>query len=87
MVHSQLLVIWEYLIEASQERPSVQDLLFTSTIGSLIGECIHMGTIAMKKNRFTTVEKIVVTLINPMYVLNNGYRSTNENTNWWHKAR
>lgn len=80
-------LIWEYLIEASRERPSIQDLLLTSTTGSLIGECIHMSTIAMKKNKFTTFEKIVVTIINPMYVLNNGYRATNETTCWWRKKQ
>jgi hypothetical protein len=29
----------------------------------------------MRKNRYTTVEKIVVTIINPMFVFNNGYKS------------
>ncbi len=78
-------VIWEYLIESSQEQPSIQDLLVTSTAGTVLGEIIHIGTIEMKKNGFTTFEKIVVTIINPMYVINNGYRTTHETTNWWRK--
>ncbi len=78
-------VIWEYLWESSQERPSIQDLLFTSTIGSVMGELIHMSTIALKRNRFTTFEKIVVTIINPAYVINNGYRPTHEKRIWWKK--
>ncbi|GIV33467.1 MAG: hypothetical protein KatS3mg031_1002 [Chitinophagales bacterium] len=76
-------VIWEYLWEASQERPSIQDLLFTSTIGSVVGECMHVSTIALKRNRFTVFEKILVTLINPAYVINNGYKKTSEKHIWW----
>ncbi len=70
-------VIWEYGIEAFFERPSIQDLLFTSTIGSALGEAAHRATISMNKNGFNTLEKIVVTVINPSFVFNNGYKKKN----------
>lgn len=38
---SALSVSWEYLIEAWSEQPSIQDLLTTSPIGSLLGEGIY----------------------------------------------
>lgn len=69
-------IFWEYTVEATAEQPSIQDLLFTSTIGSVYGELAHRATIGMSRSggRFTTVEKIVVTILNPAYVINNGFR-------------
>jgi hypothetical protein len=65
---------WEYGFEAFIERPSIQDLLFTSTIGSAMGELAWVATKAMKKDGFTFLESIAITVINPAYVVNNGYR-------------
>lgn len=70
--------IWEYGIEAIAEQPSIQDLFITPLVGSLIGELAHQGTLRMKRNGFTLGEKILVTIINPSYVLNNGFRMTNK---------
>lgn len=67
-------VIWEYGIEAAAEQPSIQDLLFTSTIGSVAGELAHQATLKMRRNGMTGMEKVIVTIINPSYVLNNGYK-------------
>jgi hypothetical protein len=67
-------LLWEYTLEAMEEHPSIQDLAYTSTLGSLIGEGFHQLTIKMKKNGFSLREKIIVLLINPGYVLNNGFR-------------
>lgn len=67
-------LFWEYVVEAIAEKPSIQDLLFTSTIGSLLGEGINQMTIQMKKNGFKTWEKVVIIIINPTYVLNRGFR-------------
>ena len=64
---------WEYFIESVAERPSINDMLFTSTIGSVMGEGIHQVTKLMKKNGFTTLEKVALTVINPLYVIQNGY--------------
>jgi hypothetical protein len=66
-------VIWEYGIEAAAEQPSIQDLLFTSTIGSALGELAHKATLKMRKGGMTFGEKVIITIINPSYLLNNGY--------------
>lgn len=65
---------WEYTIEAVAEQPSIQDLIVTPVVGSVIGELSHQATLRMKRRGFNTLEKVVVTLINPTYVLNNGYK-------------
>lgn len=72
--------IWEYCIEGFAERPSTQDLIITSTTGALLGEVIHRGTLRMGRNGFNTVEKIVVSIINPLFILNNkfSYRLTEQ---------
>jgi hypothetical protein len=64
-------VLWEYCIEGVAERPSTQDLLITSTTGALLGEAVHRSTLRMSRDGFTTLEKIIVTIINPLFVLNN----------------
>ncbi|TSA31417.1 MAG: DUF3943 domain-containing protein [Porphyromonadaceae bacterium] len=66
--------LWEYGIEAVMERPSAQDLITTPVAGIALGELFHFLTKKMRRGGFTTGEKILVTLINPSYVLNNGYR-------------
>ncbi len=66
-------LIWEFTIEALEEHPSMQDLLVTSNVGSLIGEGFHRLTAKMRKNGLTLPEKIIVSSINPGHVLNNGY--------------
>ena len=67
-------LIWEFVIEAVAEQPSIQDLLLTSTLGSVMGEFAHRATIRLNQNGFSTFEKILITFINPSYVINNGYR-------------
>ena len=65
---------FEYFIESWSERPSVQDLLITPIVGSILGELVFRATQEMRKDGFTTAEKVTVTVINPMYVFQNGYR-------------
>lgn len=36
-------VLWEYGFEAFNEIPSIQDLIITSMVGSVIGECFHLA--------------------------------------------
>jgi hypothetical protein len=67
-------LLWEFVTEAVAEQPSIQDLLFTSNLGSIIGELSHRATIRMGRNGFSTFEKILSTLINPVYVFNNGFK-------------
>lgn len=65
---------WEYGFEAFIEQPSAQDLLITSTVGSLLGEASHQLTRRMRRNGFSTGERIVLTLVNPVQVVQHGYR-------------
>lgn len=65
---------WEYVWEGGLEQPSIQDLLVTPIFGSLVGELSHRATKSMARNGFNWYEKITVCLINPSYVLNNGFR-------------
>lgn len=65
---------FEYFIESWDEQPSINDLIITPVVGSILGEGIFRATQEMRKDGFTTAEKIVVTVINPMYVFQNGYR-------------
>ncbi|MCB9203806.1 MAG: DUF3943 domain-containing protein [Flavobacteriales bacterium] len=66
--------VWEYVIEAGLEQPSIQDLIITPIAGIAFGELIHFGTMKMAKNGLKWYEAIAVTVLNPMFVLNNGYR-------------
>ncbi len=66
--------IWEYGLEAFAEQPSTQDLFITPLVGSFVGELAHLATLRMRRNGFTGIEKVVVTVINPSYVLNNGFK-------------
>lgn len=66
--------VFEYFTEAMFEQPSIQDLLVTPMFGSLMGEGIHQLTLKLAKNGFTTIDKIIVFLINPAYVWNHAFR-------------
>ncbi|HMV03769.1 MAG TPA: DUF3943 domain-containing protein [Chitinophagales bacterium] len=68
---------WEYLIESGFERPSVQDLIVTPVIGSLLGELFHFSTMKMSKNGFKWYEATFVSLFNPMFAINNGFKRFN----------
>ena len=65
--------IWEYFIEATAEKPSTQDLIVTPIIGSILGESIHQLTMNMRRNGFNFFKKVFVIILNPMFVLNNGF--------------
>ena len=65
--------IWEYIIEGVAERPSAQDLFITPVVGSMLGEATHLLTMSMRRNGFNFFEKVFVLLLNPMFVINNGF--------------
>lgn len=65
---------FEYFVESWSERPSVNDLIVTPVVGSILGELIFQATREMRKDGFTTGEKVILTVINPLYVFQNGYR-------------
>ncbi len=68
-------MLWEYFTEAFFEQPSIQDMIVTPIAGVIFGELAHRATIRMSRNGFTWYEKGLIILINPMYVLNNGFKS------------
>ncbi len=67
-------LLWEYGIEAINEQPSINDLITTPLCGIALGELAHQATKRMKRGGFTLGEKILVTIIDPYYVINNGYK-------------
>lgn len=69
--------IWEYFIESGFEQPSIQDLFVTPIVGSLFGELMHFSAIKMSKNGFKWYEATFVSLFNPMFAINNGFKPFN----------
>lgn len=67
-------LMWEYLVESGFERPSVQDMIVTPIAGSLLGELFHFATVRMSRNGFKWYEAAFVSIFNPMYAINNGFR-------------
>ena len=74
LISTAASVGWEYGFEAPIEHPSAQDLWITSTTGSVLGELSYRATKAMARNGFNPLEKVVVTIINPVWVAQRGYR-------------
>ena len=68
-------LFWEYFLEAINEQPSINDLITTPIAGIALGELTNRATKRMRRGGFTTGEKILVTLLNPFYVINNGYKT------------
>lgn len=66
--------ILEYIIEATPEKPSIQDLIVTPIAGAILGESTHLLTMNMRGNGFIFFEKVCVLILNPMFVINNGFR-------------
>ncbi len=68
-------VMWEYLVEAVAEQPSIQDLIATPIMGSVLGELFNRWSVAiLRKGRLNFGQKALVFFLNPSYVINNGYR-------------
>jgi hypothetical protein len=64
---------FEYFIESWGEQPSITDLIVTPVVGSLYGELVYRATQNMRQDGFTKAEKIILTIINPLYVIQNGF--------------
>lgn len=63
-------VAWEYLIENWVAHPSIQDLLVTSPIGSLIGEGRYYGKKElMKKKDKNALDNIAIVILDPIDAL------------------
>ena len=65
---------FEYVVEAWAEPPSMQDLLTTSPVGSLLGELNYQLTNHLRRGGLTFPEKALVTVVNPLHVIQHGYR-------------
>jgi len=65
--------IWEYIIEATAEKPSTQDLIVTPIVGAILGESTHRLTMNMRRNGFNFFEKVFVVIFSPMFAINNGF--------------
>ena len=61
------------MIEGASAQHSIQDLVDTPLCGALLGEPVHQITMSMRKNGFRFIEKVFVLLLNPMFVINNGF--------------
>lgn len=64
-------VVWEYGLEAFAEPPSLQDLLCTPTIGSLMGEGVYLAKRQIVANDYNilgsrAVGKVIVFVIDPV---------------------
>lgn len=68
------IVVWEYVIEGGMERPSIQDLIVTPLIGGILGELTHRVAKKMKKNGYNFGEKVFISIINPSFAINNGFK-------------
>jgi len=55
---SAMSVTWEYFLESWTERPSIQDLLITSTTGSLLGELRFWAKSRMKPQHHWFIDPI-----------------------------
>lgn len=75
---SQIL-LWEYIWEGGMEQPSIQDLIVTPVVGSIIGELAYRATRSMGKNGFNWYEKAATIILNPSYLLNNGFKTAKRN--------
>jgi len=67
-------VLWEYVWEGGMEQPSIQDLIVTPVLGSLLGELSHVATLQMSKQGYQWYEKVLICVINPTYAINNGFK-------------
>lgn len=68
--------LWEYVVEAVAEQPSVQDLIVTPVAGSLLGELFHhLSLQILRKGNLNLGQKALVFFLNPSWVINNGFRA------------
>ena len=68
---------WEYGFEAVAERPSIQDLILTPVVGSLLGELFYQAEMSIKENGGTLfgsekAGKVAMVLLNPMGSISSG---------------
>lgn len=64
---------WEYMVESVAERPSIQDLIVTPITGWILGEGIHNLTLSLAKGGYGVLEKVLLTVLNPMHAIYIGF--------------
>ena len=67
-------LLWEFIWEGGMEQPSIQDLLVTPILGSVLGELSHRAALRMSKHGYEWHEKVIVCIINPSFAINVGFR-------------
>lgn len=67
-------VIYEYLIAGGTQRPSINDMIVTPVLGSLIGEGIYqLKKVALRDKHLSILEKIFISVTDPFEVLYFGF--------------
>ncbi len=67
-------VIYEYIIAGATQRPSINDMIVTPVLGSLLGEGIYQVRKRMlRDHHLTFLEKAVVTVTDPFEVFYYGF--------------
>jgi Domain of unknown function (DUF3943) len=69
-------MMWEYLVESGFEQPSIQDMIVTPIAGALLGELFNFASVRMSRNGFKWYEAAFVSVFNPMFAINNGFKKT-----------
>jgi hypothetical protein len=66
--------IYEYIIAGATQQPSINDLLVTPVLGSLLGEGIYqLKKRLLRDQHLNTIEKIVITITDPFEVFYYGF--------------
>lgn len=67
-------LIYEYIIAGGTQQPSLNDMITTPVLGSLLGEGIYqVKKMMVRDKRLTTIEKIILTVTDPFEVMNLGF--------------
>jgi hypothetical protein len=67
-------VIYEYVIAGGTQQPSLNDMITTPVLGSILGESIYqLKKLMVRDKRLNAFEKIVLTITDPFEVLRFGF--------------
>jgi hypothetical protein len=70
--------MYEYVFASWTQRPSIQDLIITPVLGSLLGETSHQIKRAVLKNQYlSTFEKCVLIAVDPIEFCNKKFNFNN----------
>lgn len=67
--------IYEYIIAGGTQRPSINDMIVTPVLGSLLGEGIYqLKKLMLRDHRLNLFEKIALTVTDPFEVFYYGFK-------------